>query len=95
MENKLTVKQKYQLHKEYKGVSRVVVYKGADETTWDIISPNDLCIGNVKEGLITLSTFLEDTKKEHKRLQGEIDLIKAENKKLHETIRLLLQVKGE
>jgi len=93
MENKLTVKQKYQLHKGFEGKPRVVIYANGTEQSWDVVEADELLVGSVAEGLMTLGEYIKSTKDQFRELHRQIDAIMRENKELHETIKLLLQVK--
>lgn len=96
MAKPLTLTQKYRLHKEYKGIHRVVIYKGDNEDSEDYIEPNKLIlrdedIGGDKELIVVVKSIL----KEFTALKKEMDEVKVENARLHKVILDLLEVKGE
>lgn len=92
---KLSVKNQYKLHKDYKGVTRVVVFTGDNENTLEFFDPNDLIVGKTETGLYTLKEYMDNIQDQIKELNRKLDDVIAINKKQDETIKNILQIKGE
>lgn len=92
---KLSVKNQYKLHKEYKGVPRVAVFTGDHEGTLEFFDPNDLIVGKTETSLYTLKEYMKDTASQIKELNKRLDEVIKLNQKKDETINNLLQLKGE
>lgn len=92
---RLTVKQQMKLYKEYNKQVRVAAYKNETEESLEFIEPGMLPIGREDLGFDTINGFLETLNKALEDTNIRLDELQAENKKLHETIHLLLGVKGD
>lgn len=92
---KLTTKQQMKLYKEYNKKPRVVIYKNETEESLDFIDPGLLLVGNKDLGPDTINGFIETINKALEDIHKRLDELQAENTSLHETIHLLLGVKGD